>query len=117
MYNMMVFQATSTFSIGEFLKATTETLANYGQILIALIGVAMVIISIFQIAKNLISHGKGQTNWVITIALLVIGGAFAVTGGWALIGNIATGARNTLSTLGHGSADGGSVAHPSIGWN
>ena len=80
-------------------------MGHYGSIIIILVGVAMIIVSIYQIAKNLIFHGKGQTNWVVTFALLIVGGAFAATGGWGLFAGVAQGAQKTLNDMGQGNAD------------
>lgn len=104
----------STYTISQFLTSAQKTLAYYGSIITSLIGVAMVIVGIYQIAKNLISHGKGQTNWVVTFALILIGGALAIVGGWKMIGNFAKGSKNTLSSMAQGNAEttGGSVEDP-----
>ena len=115
---MILANGAASWSMGKFLQSAQETLAQYGSILISLIGVAMVIVGIYQIAKNLISHGKGQTNWVVTFALIIVGGAFAVTGGWTMIGNFAKGSKATLDSMAQGSADTqGSVSDPFNGRN
>ena len=67
-------------SIGSFLNSMQKSLGNYGSIIVSIIGIAMVIVGIYQVAKNLISHGKGQTSWVTAIALIIIGGGIALTG-------------------------------------
>lgn len=102
------------YSIGSFLNSSQQSLAFYGSIIASIVGVAMVIVGIYQIAKNLISHGKGQTNWVVTIALLLIGGALAIVGGWRMIGNFASGAKTTLSNMAQGIAEssGNSLTDP-----
>lgn len=93
------------FTIGNFLSGIAKSLGNYGQIITTIAGLAMVIVGVYQVAKNLISHGKGQTNWLITAALIVVGGALAVTGGWGLVGNIASAGQGTMSDLGTGTGD------------
>ena len=93
------------WKIGSFLNAAQQTLANYGSILTSLIGVAMVIVGIYQLAKGLISHGKGQHSWIVTIALILVGGALAVSGGWKMVGQFARGGRNSLSDMAQGNAD------------
>ena len=64
------------WDLGSFLENATSTLQGWGGSLIILIGVIMVIASVYQIAKGLIQGGRGQTNWAIAILLLLIGGAF-----------------------------------------
>ena len=92
-------------SIGQFLNSMQASLANYGSIIVSIIGIAMVIVGIYQVAKNLISHGKGQTSWVTAIALIIVGGAIALTGGWRMIGNFANTGRTTLDSYAHGNSD------------
>jgi uncharacterized membrane protein len=87
------------WDLGSFLQHSTETLKQWGGYLIILIGVVMVIASVYQIAKGLISHGKTQTNWAIAIILLILGGAFMV-GGFSFVSNIASGGRKTIEDLG-----------------
>ena len=94
--NTMVLMA---WDLGSFLQHSTETLKKWGGYLIILIGVVMVIASVYQIAKGLISHGKTQTNWAIAIILLILGGAFMV-GGFSFVSNIASGGRKTIEDLG-----------------
>lgn len=98
-------------SIGQFLSSFQETLARYGSIATSIIGVAMVVVGIYQIAKGLMSGGKGQTNWVMTIALLLIGGALALTSGWTTVGKLVKTGNVTLSDMAEGTADtsGGAV--------
>ena len=78
---------------------------SYVQVIILIIGVVMVGFGIFQVAKNLISHGKGQTNWVVTIALIVIGGTLMLTSGWSVIKNVGNGVSGSLQNMGTGNAD------------
>lgn len=117
MYSLMAMAAPvlgGSWQISNFLKASQETLAYYGSIVTSIIGVAMVIVGIYQIAKNLISHGKGQTNWVVTFALILVGGALAIVGGWKMIGDFARGSKNTLKNMAQGSAEtsGGEITNP-----
>lgn len=99
----------SEWNLGQMLGAIQQTILNYGKVIVAIIGLVMVLVAVYQIAKNLISHGKGQTNWVVTFALLIVGGALMVTSGWDSIVRIARGSNNTLDSLGTGEADNASV--------
>ena len=93
------------WTIGNFLGALKDTAAHYVKLIILVIGVVMVGVGIYQIAKNLISGGKGQTNWVTTFLLIIIGGTFMVTSGWDFVKNFASGSGSTLSNMGQGQAD------------
>lgn len=89
-----------SWDLGSFLENSTKTLKLWGGSFIVLIGVVMVVASVYQIAKGLISHGKGPgTNWAIAIALLIAGGAF-MTGGFGFVKTIAGGGEKTIKDLG-----------------
>lgn len=89
-------------------KWSLETLLlnskNYAVIIgggiITLIGVILIIVAGVQIATGLMSHGKKQTNWVIVIVMLIVGGIFT-WGGFTKLAEIASGANKTLDELGN----------------
>lgn len=87
------------WDLGSFLQNMTETIKTWGGYFIILIGVVMIIVSVYQIAKGLITHGRGQTNWFVAVFLLILGGAFAV-GGYSFVANIASGGKKTIEDLG-----------------
>lgn len=89
------------WDIGTFLNNTKSTIQSWGGSLIVLIGVIMVIVSVYKIASGLISHGKQQTNWAVAIILLIVGGAF-IAGGWSFVSSVAAGGEKTLNDLGNG---------------
>lgn len=101
---MMNLMAT-TWSIGNFLGALQGSVLNYVKIIIVIIGIIMVGFGVYQIAKNLISHGKGQTNWVVTFALIIIGGTLMLTSGFDLLKTIGRSGKGSIENLGDGSAD------------
>lgn len=110
---MFVQLMASGVGIGQFLASAQKSLAQYGSIITSLIGVAMVIVGIYQVAKNLISGGKGQTNWVTTICLIMIGGALALVGGWGTVGKLVNTGNTTVTQMAQGQADTtGSVTDP-----
>lgn len=102
---MNAILSSGSWSISKFLGAMQNSLTYYVKIIVLAIGVVMVGAGIFQVAKNLISHGKSQTNWVVTFALIIIGGTLMLTGGWTVIGNIAQGSKTSLDNMGKGAAD------------
>jgi hypothetical protein len=102
--NSMALKAMTTvpmsWDLGSFLQNAAKTLKTWGGYFIILVGVVMVVASVYQIAKGLISHGRGPgTNWAVAIALLILGGAF-MTGGFAFVANIAGGGKKTINDLG-----------------
>lgn len=87
------------WDIGTFLQNATNTLKEWGNYFIILIGVVMVVVAVYQIAKGLISHGKTQTNWFVAAGLLLVGGALMV-GGFTWVAGIAEGGKKTIDDLG-----------------
>ena len=100
-------EGTTDWTISGFLDALQRSIGNYVQIIIMIIGLVMVGVGIYQIAKNLISGGKGQTNWVTTFILIIVGGTFMLSGGWNVIRHFASGGKTTLDNMGQGTADDG----------
>lgn len=105
-----------TFDITKFGANLYKMLREWGNTLIVIIGVVMMIVAVWQIAKGLIQHGKSNTNWAVAIALLIIGGALASfgatgTGAWEWLERIAAGGKNTINELG-GVTEGGGGGVP-----
>ena len=101
-------------SIGKFLGTLLGNIQNYVFIIIMIVGIVMVGAGIIQVAKNLISHGKTQTNWIVTIALIVIGGILMLTGGFDVVAKFTKDSETTLDkTLdGRKDSDTGGAADP-----
>ena len=93
MYNVIL-----SATIGKFIGAMQGSLANYALMIASLIGIAMVVVGIFQLAKNLISHGKGQTNWAVTFGLIIVGSMVAMGTGWKFVGDMGKTGGKTLSS-------------------
>lgn len=60
--------------IAEYLTNLTSSVTRWGDALTALIGIALIIVAAVMIAKGFITHGRGQTNWLLYIAMLLVGG-------------------------------------------
>ena len=101
-YNFLTAMSSDGWSINGFLANLRDSLFSWGKIIVVIIGVTMVIVGVFNIAKGLMSGGRGQTNWVLNLALFFIGGAIAFTGGWGLVQAVADGGAKTLNDLGTG---------------
>lgn len=91
--------------IGAFLKALTQSVGTYVRIIIMLIGVVMVGFGIFQVAKNLVSHGKAQTNWFVTFALITVGGVLMLSGGFSTLRTFTNSTQATFNNLANGTND------------
>ena len=115
-----------TFDITKFGTNLYNKLREWGNILVIIIGVVMMIVAVWQIAKGLIQHGKAQVSWAVAIALLIIGGALASfgtagvanpDGAWKWLEGIAEGGKTTINELGGvgGTATGGAVPAPGTG--
>ena len=98
------------WSLNSFLDNLGDSMQYWGELIVFVIGTAMVIAAAFFIAKGLMSQGRGQTNWALTFLLLIIGGAFMATsgGGWDLLVNISEGSQKTINDLG-GSGGGAAI--------
>ena len=92
------------FNFDKFFQNLYDKLKDWGGWIILLAGVIMMIVGIFQIAKGLIQHGKAQTNWIVAIALLLLGGALVGLGGSASafewVTKITQGGGKTIEQLG-----------------
>lgn len=97
--------AKSDSGLAKFFGAITESVQGYVRIIIMLIGIVMVGFGVYQIAKNLISHGKAQTNWFVTIALIVLGGIFMLSSGFSVLRSFTDSTKNTVEDLSEGKAD------------
>lgn len=94
----------SRFDIENLLTNAGSTLAGWAKLLMIIIGIIMVVVGVYQIAKGLMSGGGqrgAQTNWIVAILLIVLGGAlgFFGGGGWDFVVTIAQGGKKTINDL------------------
>lgn len=89
------------FSFEKFFTTSTNSLSTIGGAFIVLLGLVMIVVAGWQIAKGLIGHGKAQTNWFIVIGLLLAGGIF-MAGGISWLTSLAKGVGNAAQGLGEG---------------
>ncbi len=100
---LSIFAATgSNWSINNLLNNVKNALANWGAVIVTIVGLVMVIVAVVQLAKGLIQGQRGQTNWVMVIILFFVGGALAFSGGWSIVQKISDGGSATLNELGGG---------------
>lgn len=87
------------WDLTSFLTSATKTIKGWGSLIMILAGVVLVIVAAVKIVVALVNHGKTQTNWLINIIMLVVGGVLGV-GGWGLVSSIAGGGATTIRQLG-----------------
>ena len=73
-------------------------LQKFGHYLMIIAGVILVIVAVVQIAKGLANGGRGQVNWVMSIACLLVGGMLLV-GGWSMASAVAKIGNDTMNSL------------------
>ena len=87
------------FDLGTFFSNLTEKAKEWGGYFIIFLGVCLIIISVVQIVKGFASHGRGQTNWLMTIGMLLVGG-FLVGAGFTGVNKLAEVGAATIRGLG-----------------
>ncbi|MBO5435617.1 hypothetical protein J6A31_07475 [bacterium] len=92
-------QTAVNWSFNSLINNLESALGEWGKIIVTIIGLVMVIVGVFNIGKGLMSGGRGQTNWVLNIALFLIGGILAFGGGWSIVQGMGQGAKTTLDDL------------------
>ncbi|MEK4529833.1 hypothetical protein NST38_30990 [Paenibacillus sp. FSL H8-0104] len=97
--NEVVF-LTGDWDLGSFLANARTALTGWAGLAVALIGIVCIFISIWQIASGLMSHGKKQTNWAISIILLLLGGVLVADQAFDFVQGIAGGGKKTITDLG-----------------
>ena len=102
------------WSIDSFLTNLVGKLKTWGNLIMILVGVVMVIAAVWQIGTGLMSNGKKQINWVVSIALLLLGGALASfglsgNGAWNWVSGIAEGGKTTIDELGGTTTPGSTI--------
>lgn len=97
---MEIMTFLADWDLGSFLKNATGTIETWGGLLLTLVGLIAVIYAVVKIVMGLASHGKKEVNWVVNIALLIIGGALSASG-LSLALDIAKGGEKTIKDLGN----------------
>lgn len=90
----------SGWDLRNFLNNSFSTLGEWFSLAVMILGIVAVAYSIYQIVTGLMSQGKKQTNWAVTIILLLVGGALSMTTGFQFVQKIAGGGRKTIEDLG-----------------
>jgi hypothetical protein len=89
----------SSWNFDNFVENAKEKIGNIGAGIVVLMGMIMLVVGAIKIGKGLMTHGQGQTNWVINILLIVVGGLF-VAFGFSLFFNAGGMFANEIEELG-----------------
>lgn len=100
-------------SIGAVLGALRNALGTWGGYVVGILGVAALIVGLWNIVTGMISHGKKQTNWLISIALLLIGGVLM---GWGIKSVQSLANKDDVNNILHGQEVGGKQGDEFTGW-
>lgn len=90
----------SNWKLDTFFSNLFSSIENWGSAIIMIIGLVLIIVGIVKIAQGLMSGGRGQTNWVLAIGMILLGGVLALTSSWKLFREIGKGAKDTLDGMG-----------------
>lgn len=88
------------FDLGKFFENLTTKAKEWGGYFIMFLGAILIIWGVVNIVKAFVSNGRGQTNWLMTAAMILVGGLF-LAGGFTAMQNFATMGKDTLEQLGH----------------
>lgn len=101
-------------SITKFIQTLGDQIQIWGKLIVFAIGGVMVIAGIYHVAKNLMSQGRGQANWAMTLLLIVIGGALMASagGGWTTLIQFSNDSKTTLDNMASGKTEAGENADP-----
>ncbi len=91
----------AAWDIENFLNNLKTKIQKWGGLLVAAMGAVAVVWGFVMLITGLMSHGKKPTNWLIVIALILVGGALMASG-WNLMEKVAKGGEKTINDLGGG---------------
>lgn len=86
------------WDLGSFFSNLTAKGKEWGGYFIVFLGVILIIIGVFNIVKAFMSQGRGQTNWFMTIAMILVGGFLCAAG----VGSAAFDKMTGLANIGAG---------------
>lgn len=98
MTNVML-DGESKFDLIKFLENASNYVKKVGHWIMVFAGIILVIVAVVQIAKGFASGGRGQVNWVMSLACLLVGGML-IFGGWNLATGIASIGADTIAEMG-----------------
>lgn len=94
------------FDIGDFFQNLNNKVQEWGTYFIMFLGAVLIIWGVVSIVKAFISHGRGQTNWLMTIGMILVGG-FMLVSGFTGFQNLANIGNDTILEMGTSGGGGG----------
>lgn len=89
------------WDFGSFLTNSAKTLRQWANLGFIVIGIICLVVGVVMLVKNLMMHGKGQSNWIVTIGLMLLGGVLVGTSAYSFVEDIARSSRDTINDLGN----------------
>ena len=100
---MLANMVLAGWDITTFLTNLSTKLQAWGGLFFVLIGVVMIIWSIYKLAHGLMSQGRQDVNWFKILVAVLGGGALGAAGSggaWKFVADIAQGGKTTINELG-----------------
>lgn len=94
----LLLEGASTLDLGRFFANCKKAIENWGGAFIGMVGAFMLLVAAIMIAKAFMEHGRGQTNWMMLILMICVGGAMFV-GGFDLMKKLADVGQGTITVL------------------
>lgn len=69
-----------TWDLGSFFSNLAAKGKEWGGWFLLFLGVVLIVVGVFHIVKAFMSQGRGQTNWFMTIAMILVGGFLCAAG-------------------------------------
>ena len=93
------------WDLGSFFSNLASKGKEWGGWFLLFLGVVLIVVGVFNVVKAFMSQGRGQTNWFMTIAMILVGGFLCAAGATGTeVFNKMTGLANigagTISELG-----------------
>ena len=88
------------FDIGCFFQTLGDKSKEWARWFIVFLGVVLIVWGIVNIVKAFISQGRGQTNWLMTIAMILVGGFLCAIQGFDEILDFTNIGAETIKQMG-----------------
>ncbi len=103
---MTVILAAGSINLGTFFDNAKDAIKSWGGSFIGVIGAFMLVAAAVLVCKAFLQHGRGQTSWLMILAMIIVGGCFFV-GGFDIMDSLANVGKQTLNDLATGTGIGG----------
>ncbi len=93
-----------SWDLGKFFSNLTAKAKEWGGYFLVFLGVILLIVGVIQIVKAFMSHGRGQTNWLMVGGMILVGGFLCTAGvgagAFTKVEKLANVGAGTLDALG-----------------